>query len=80
MAKLKKNTDNEHTTIFNGLLYKGDSSEAFEFRRMNEVLKERNQDLSWKTKTPEERILLKKRKSEWAARVQNMDVKARPRF
>lgn len=78
MEKSRRNNLNEHTTIFNGLLYRRDSSEAHEFRRVNDMLKEKNPDMSWKTKSEEDKILLKKMKLDWAAEVEMLSPEDRP--
>lgn len=80
MEKVRRNEYHEHTTIFNGLLYKKDCAEAHDFRRMNDLLKNSNPDISWKTKDDNDKILLKNMKSKWKAHVDSLPVKDRPRL
>lgn len=79
VEKLRQREVSEHSTIYNGLLYMGDSAEGDDFRRMNDMLKVVEPDISWKTKTPKEKLKLQKAKSAWKAYLEGIAPEIRPK-
>lgn len=78
MANINPNQENQHTTIFNFLHRKENSAEYDDYRRVMELQKDTN-PTDFKSKTPEERILLKKAKRHWKVVIDNMESYVRPR-